>query len=225
MRYSSNSKFGVIFDCDGTLVDTLEDIAAAMNRSLNLHGFPPVPLEKYPAMVGWGIVRLAQLALPQEARNDETIQAVAADAVSIYNEQPLIKTKPYPGMCELAVELKSRKIRTAVLSNKPDPVLAQVIGGLFPAETFTAVRGERSGESRKPDPTLVWDLLTEMDLSPHNVLFMGDSEIDMETARNAGCYPLGVTWGYRAREELEAAGAARIIDRPDEVWELLGRRF
>ena len=224
MRYSSNSKFGVIFDCDGTLVDTLEDIAAAMNRSLNLHGFPPVPLEKYPAMVGWGIVKLAQLALPEEARSDETIQAAAADAVRIYNEQPLIKTKPYPGMRELAAELKSRKIKTAVLSNKPDPVLAQVIEGLFPAGTFNAVRGERPGGTRKPDPALVWDLLVELNMSPHNTLFMGDSEIDIETARNAGCYPLGVNWGYRTREELEAAGAARIIDRPDEVWELLGRR-
>ena len=219
-----NLKSGVIFDCDGTLVDTLEDIAAAMNRSLYLHGFPSIPLEKYPAMVGWGIVKLAQLALPEEAQTDETIRAVAADAVRIYNEQPLIKTKPYPGMRELAAELKNRKIKTAVLSNKPEPVLTQVIEGLFPAGTFNAIRGERPGGGRKPDPALVWDLLAEMDLSPHNVLFMGDSEIDIETARNAGCFPLGVTWGYRTREELEAAGAARIIDKPEEVWDIIGRK-
>ena len=213
----------VIFDCDGTLVDTLEDIAAAMNQSLTMHGFPSVPLTDYTAMVGWGIVRLAELALPQEARSNEIIQAVAADAVNIYNEQPLVKTKPYAGMRELLTELKSRKIRTAVLSNKPEPVLIQVIEGLFPAGVFNVIRGERPGEPRKPDPTLVWDILTEIDRSPHNTLFAGDSEIDMESASNAGCYPLGVSWGFRPRSVLENSGAAHIIDRPGELVKLLDK--
>lgn len=219
MKYSC-----VIFDCDGTLLDTLEDIASAMNQSLTLHGFPPVPLAAYTEMVGWGIERLAKLALPQEfrskaTRNDEIIQAVAADAVNIYNEHPLEKTKPYPGMRELLTVLKGRKIKTAVLSNKPESVLVQVIETLFPAGSFNSIRGERFDGLRKPDPTLVWDLLAEMDRSPHNTIFAGDSEIDMETARSAGCYPLGVSWGFRPRPVLETAGAARIIGTPDELLE------
>jgi phosphoglycolate phosphatase len=214
----------VIFDCDGTLVDTLQDIAASMNKSLALRGLPPVPLENYRGMVGWGIVKLAFNALPEEERSDEIVAQAAADATRFYGADPLVHSRPYPGMAELAAELRSRKIKTAVLSNKPDPVLRKVIDGLFPPGTFDAVRGDRPGEARKPDPALVWELLVELDRDPGSTLFMGDSEIDMETAKNAGCYPLGVSWGFRPRSTLEAAGAARIIDRPEEVWELLGRR-
>jgi phosphoglycolate phosphatase len=213
----------VIFDCDGTLVDTLEDIANSMNRSLVLHGFPAVPLEKYGAMVGWGIAKLAALALP-EGQSEETVKAVAAEAARIYRADPVIKSRPYPGMAELVTELRAKKLKTAVLSNKPDPVLRLVIEGLFPAGAFDAILGERPGAARKPDPSLVWDLLVNLDRDPRNTLFAGDSEIDMESARNAGCYPLAVSWGYRSRAALEAAGAARIIDSPDEIWELFDRR-
>ena len=217
MKYSC-----IVFDCDGTLVDTLEDIAAAMNQSLVFHGFPAVPLEQYRDMVGWGIVRLAVLALPEAARTEETVQKVAGNAARIYGEQPLVKSKPYPGIPELAAALRrEKKMKLAVLSNKPDPVLRQVIAGLFPPETFDAVYGDRPGQPRKPDASLVWELLVSLDREPRDTLFVGDSEIDMETARNSGCYPLGVSWGFRPRTTLEAAGAARIIDRPDEVWELL----
>lgn len=207
----------VIFDCDGTLVDTLEDIAVSMNQALMLHGFTPIKLERYNAMVGWGIARLAFLALPEEARSEETVQKVATDAAKIYFDQPLRSSKPYPGILELLTELKRRKIKTAVLSNKPDPVLRQVIGGLFPPEAFDALLGEKPGGGRKPDPSLVWDLLVELDRTPGSVIFAGDSEIDIETARNSGCFPLGVSWGFRHRSTLETAGAARIIDTPGEL--------
>jgi phosphoglycolate phosphatase len=213
----------VIFDCDGTLIDTLEDIAASMNRSLGIHGFPEVPLEKYKDMVGWGIVRLASLALPQ-GTEDELVQKVAAEASRFYFENPMVKSRPYPGMVELAAELKARKIKTAVLSNKPDAVLRRVIEGLFSPGLFDAVIGERPGKGRKPDPSLVWELLVELDRSPGSAIFVGDSEIDIETARNSGCYPLGVSWGFRPRSTLETAGAARIIDNPGEIWKILEQR-
>jgi phosphoglycolate phosphatase len=218
MKYSC-----VIFDCDGTLVDTLEDIADSMNRSLVLHGFPPVPFEKYSAMVGWGIVKLAALALPEDARTEETIQRVAGDAAKLYFERPLVKSRPYPGMKELAAELKERRIKTAVLSNKPDPVLRLVIEGLFSPGAFDAIRGELPGAGRKPDPSLVWELLVALDRKPGDTVFVGDSEIDMETARNSCCYPLGVSWGFRPRATLEAAGAARIIDRAGDLLPVLER--
>jgi phosphoglycolate phosphatase len=214
----------VIFDCDGTLVDTLEDISTAMNRALTVHGFPPAPTKKYRDMVGWGIVRLAELALPEEARIGETVEAVAASAQAFMDAQPpgQCLSKPYPGIRELVAELsREKKIKTAVISNKLDSVLRSLMDGLFGPRTFDAVCGLCPGIPAKPDPSAVWELLAEFGISPHDAVFMGDSEIDMETARNAGCYPLGVSWGFRSRVTLEKAGAARIIDRPDAIWELL----
>jgi len=208
----------VIFDCDGTLVDTLKDIAGAMNQALVLHGFPPVPLDNYRGMVGWGVYRLAELALPETARTEKTIQAVGSRAKQLMEDQPFEESlsKPYPGIPELLEELQGRKVRTAVLSNKPDSVLRRLMAELFPKHTFGSVCGLRPGAPPKPDPSPVWDILADMGLNPHEAVLMGDSEIDMETARNAGCCPMGVSWGYRSRAALEASGAARIIDTPGE---------
>lgn len=217
MKYSC-----VIFDCDGTLVDTLEDIAASMNRALRFHGFPALPPEQYRTLVGWGIARLSEQALPEDARNEAVIQKVAADAARFYGEQPLVKSRLYPGIAELLAELKGRKkMKLAVLSNKPDPVLRLVIEGLFPPQIFDVIQGDRPGQARKPDPSLVWDLLVRLNRDSRDAILMGDSEIDMETARGAGCYPLGVSWGFRPRATLETAGAARIINRPGEMLDLL----
>jgi phosphoglycolate phosphatase len=212
----------VIFDCDGTLVDTLEDIAGAMNLALVENGFPVVALEKYRDIVGWGIIRLAELALPEEARTKETIRLVSNCARKLMEEQPFEESlsKPYPGIPELLAELKDRKIKTAVLSNKPDSVLRRIIAELFPQHTFNSVRGLRPDVPPKPDPSSIWELLAAMGLTPHQAILMGDSEIDMETARNAGCYPLGVSWGFRSRDTLEATGAARIIDTPTECFQI-----
>jgi phosphoglycolate phosphatase len=210
----------VIFDCDGTLVDTLEDIAAAMNLSLVEHGFPVVPLEKYRDIVGWGIIRLAELALPQEARTKDTIRMVSNYARQLMEEQPFAESlsKPYPGIPELLAELQEKKIKTAVLSNKPDTALRRIITAIFPQHHFNSVWGLRHGAAPKPDPDSVWELLANMGLNPHEAVLMGDSEIDMETARNAGCYPLGVSWGFRSRATLVSSGAARIIDKPSELF-------
>ena len=216
----------IIFDCDGTLLDTLGDIAAAMNQALTLHGFPAVPQEKYRDMVGWGIYRLAELAMPQEARTEADIQLLGDCATRLMGEQDSL-TKPYPGIPELLTELSglkrslSKKIVLAVLSNKPDSVLGSVISRFFPQVNFDAVFGVRPGIAVKPDPSMVWELLTEVDRLPQDTIFAGDSEIDIETAKNAGCYPLGVSWGFRSRTTLEAAGAACIIDKPEELLELI----
>jgi phosphoglycolate phosphatase len=210
----------VIFDCDGTLVDTLEDIAAAMNLALVENGFPVVALEKYRDIVGWGIIRLAELALPQEARTIETIRLVSNYARKLMEEQPFEASlsKPYPGIRELLAELRGKKIKTAVLSNKPDSVLHRLMTEMFPQHTFNSVYGLRPDTPPKPDPSPVWELLADMGLNPHEAVLMGDSEIDMETARNAGCYPLGVSWGFRSRATLVSSGAARIIDKPSEIF-------
>ena len=208
---------GIIFDLDGTLVDTLEDIAASMNRALKTRGFPEHPAEDYKSKVGWGIKRLAFLSLPEESRSDELAALVAADSAAFYAETPLVHSKPYPGISEVLSSMRQMKIKTAVLTNKPDPVAQKVIAGLFPPGTFDIVRGETMEGSRKPDPSCVWDLLLEMDLSPAEIIFIGDSEIDMETAVSAGCFPLGASWGYRSQETILSGGAKRIIQTPKEL--------
>jgi len=210
----------VIFDLDGTLVDTLGDIAASMNRALGLHGFPGLPEEGYRDKVGWGIERLAFLSLPEEARQKETAVRVAADAAGFYAENPLTFSRVYPGIPELINALLQKKIKTAVLSNKPDVSAQKVVSGLFPPGSFVRVQGEAAGRSRKPDPSSVWELLLDLDITPASVILTGDSEIDMETAVSSGCYALGVSWGYRSCETILKAGARRIIEKPMELLEL-----
>ena len=211
---------GVIFDLDGTLVDTLGDIAASMNQVLKLHGFPELPAGEYAEKVGWGIKRLAFLALPEGARSEETAALLGTEAAGCYAETPLAYSKPYPGIPELVSALVQKKIKTAVLTNKPDPVAQKVMAGLFPRGSFNVVQGEIFGKPRKPDPACVWELLVELDLTPADIILVGDSEIDMEIAIASGCFPLGVSWGYRSRELIEKAGARRIIDRPEELLDL-----
>ena len=211
---------GVIFDLDGTLVDTMEDIAASMNRALKLHNFPELSAGEYKEKVGWGIERLAFLSLPDEERSLEIAAKVARDAARFYAEAPLEHSKPYPGIPELISVLIGKKIKTAVLTNKPDIAAQKVIAGLFPQGSFNYVRGEIFGGPRKPDPSCVWELLVELDLTPANVIFAGDSEIDMEIALSAGCFPLGVSWGYRSSETIKNAGAKKIIEKPEELLDL-----
>jgi phosphoglycolate phosphatase len=220
--YNKSMKFRcAIFDLDGTLVDTLQDIAQAMDRALGLRGYPPVPPEEYVAMIGWGIRRLAFLALPAGDRDEKTVETLAADAARFYAEKPLTYSRAYSGVLAVVAELKRRNIKTAVLTNKPDPVAALVVHGLFPSGSFDLIRGEKAEFSRKPDPASTWEILTELDRTPRETIFVGDSEIDMETAHAADCHALGVSWGYRDRAALEAAGAGRIIDTPEGLLPIM----
>ena len=217
----------IIFDCDGTLVDTVVDIAIAMNRSLTSHGFPDLPLEKYRNMVSWGIVRLTAMALPEKARTKKNIQSIAiyARQFMINQTQEQSLAKPYPGIKELVMELSmQKKIFTAVLSNKDNAALLRLMNDLFGLNAFDVVCGLQPGIAPKPDPSATWEILAEVNKNPHDTIFLGDSEIDMATARNAGCYPLGASWGFRSRAALEKAGAAQIIDKPNEIWELVVRK-
>jgi phosphoglycolate phosphatase len=208
----------VIFDLDGTLVDTIADIAASMNRALTAHGFPVVPLEAYRDMVGWGIRRLASLALPVEAREDSRlVEKVAADATAFYAEKPLVHSKPYPRLPALISQLRQKKIKTAVLTNKPDPVAHMVVDGLFASSFFDIIQGDVPGAPRKPDPASTWEIILELGSTPRETIFVGDSEIDMETALASGCHAVAVSWGFRSRDVLAKAGAERIIDTPEEL--------
>ncbi|MHC6204311.1 HAD family hydrolase [Breznakiellaceae bacterium SP9] len=212
----------VIFDLDGTLVDTIHDIALSMNAALRDNGFPPVPPADFYAKVGWGIKRLAQLCLPPDLScSSELVDTIAAAATRIYSENPLTLSKPYPGMLELVATLRSRNIRTAVLTNKPDRPAHLIVQGLFPPASFDSICGDKPERLRKPSPISTWDILSELDVSPANTLFAGDSEVDIQTALASGCFPLGVSWGYRPRDTLEKAGAARIIEHPSAFLDLV----
>ena len=223
MKYHGMQYRCIIFDFDGTLVNTLEDIAAAMNRALTRHGYPALPVEKYRDIAGWGIFKLAELALPENARTDDAIHTLGACARRFMEEQPADQylSQPYPGIRELLPQLKAKKMVTGVLSNKPDSALRRLTDNLFGNDTFDALYGLKDGMIPKPDPSSVWELLAELGRVPGDTIFLGDSEVDMETARNSGCYPLGASWGFRSRATLEAAGAARIIDTPEEIWDLI----
>jgi phosphoglycolate phosphatase len=220
----------IIFDLDGTLANTLEDIAAAMNHALEARGLSALGLGRYAQLVGDGLRNLAREALPPSARDAETVDAACRDAMDYYREHPVDHAKLYPGIAELIAALQGRsdrrsRIKTAVLSNKPDLLTQMVIGKLFPTRPFDLVFGERPSFPRKPDPAATWDLITELDTSPRETLFVGDSEVDLATASAAECNFLGAAWGFRGRQALEAAGANRIIDRPEELLELLAVRY
>jgi phosphoglycolate phosphatase len=215
----------IIFDLDGTLVDTIDDIGAAVNHALTKQDFPSQTRETYLRLVGNGWRNLTTLSLPEDARNEQTIDTVFADSFAYYEAHPVVHSKPYPGIRELTAELRGKRIKTAVLSNKPDSLTQTIIAALFPRDTFDLVQGDRSGIPRKPDPGVTWDMLTEMGFSPRDAIFIGDSEVDIQTAHNADCHALGVSWGFRSHAALEAAGADRIIDEPDELLELLNIRY
>jgi phosphoglycolate phosphatase len=211
----------VIFDLDGTLADTIHDVAAKINKALEERGFAPAPVEEYIKMQGKAIEELVLNALPAEARDRKLAQELGERAVEIYEEDSLYLAKPYPGMTELLLELKQKKRKTAVLSNKPHGAAVIEISHLFPAYNFDMVSGVRAGFPFKPDPVSVWDLLTNLDVSPRDALLMGDSETDIKTALAAGCHAMGVSWGYRDVSVLKAAGAQRIINKPSELMEFI----
>ena len=211
--------FGVIFDLDGTLVDSLKDIAVSMNRALRSRGFPELQLKDYLGKVGWGLRHLAHLSLPEDARSEQTSALLAADAIKFYSESPLTYSCVYPGILELVSTLKGKKVKTAVLTNKQDSIAQKVVSGLFLPGSFECIHGETPGNPRKPDPACVWEILVSLDLVPANTIFVGDSEVDMEAAVSAGCFPMGVSWGYRSRETIKKAGARHIIDKPCELLE------
>ncbi len=213
-----------IFDLDGTLADTIGDIAASMDGALKARGFPLPAPDRYPAMVGWGIRRLAFNALPEGARDDAVVDAVAADALERYRRNPVVLTRPYPGIPELLAELRRRGLVLAVYTNKPDPVARLVVDALFPARTFALVRGDVEGRPRKPEPAAGREVLEALGSPAASAFFLGDTAVDVEAGHAAGCPVVGAAWGFRGRDELAAAGADRIIDRAEELLQFLDSR-
>lgn len=209
-----------IFDLDGTLVDSIGDLALACNTALALRGLPQHSYEAYCGFVGNGIMRLVERALPEPLRSPENVALVRADFVAYYTDHLDVRTEPYPGIPELLAELVRRGVKLAVASNKFQAGTEKVIRSFFPDIRFEAVLGQREGVPLKPDPAVAEEILTLTGIPREQALFVGDSAIDILTAQAAGIRSAGVTWGFRQRTELEEAGADRIVDRADELLDL-----
>lgn len=211
----------VIFDLDGTLLDTIGDLAVACNACLALRGLPQHSYEEYCRFVGNGVMRLVERALPESLRTPENVALVRADFVKYYTDHIDSYTKPYDGIPELLRELVRRGVRLAVASNKFQAGTEKLVARFFPSIPFVAVLGQRPDVPLKPDPAVVREILATTGVGPERALYVGDSGIDMLTAAAAGVRSVGVTWGFRAREELVEAGACHLVDRAGSIAELL----
>lgn len=204
----------VIFDLDGTLVDSLGDIADAMNHALAHHGLPVHPESAYLRFVGEGVKELVRKAVP--AGHEALHEPVLATYRAHYDTHLFDRTRPYPGVLEVLAALAGQGTRLAVLSNKSDGFVKRLAARLLPGVPFGAVYGERPGIPRKPDPTAALGLAAELGVPPGACGFVGDTAVDMETARAAGMYGVGVTWGFR-EHELRASGARAVATTADEL--------
>lgn len=211
---------GAIFDLDGTLLDTLDDLADCMNAVLRDFGMPAHPADPYRYFVGDGMENLARRAAPV-GTGDATIKKMAAAMGEKYAAGWAAKTKPYAGIPELLEELGKRGLKLGVLSNKPDAFTQVMVRHYFGEGCFQAVFGAREHVARKPDPAGALEIAHGFELVPAEILYLGDTNTDMRTGRAAGMRTIGVTWGFRPVEELEGAGAQAIVDRPAEVLGLL----
>ena len=209
-----------LFDLDGTLIDSLEDIGQACNDVLARHGYPVHPMPKYRFYVGRGFNKLVGDALPadESARlSAGDLAALVAEARAQYGKNMCVRTKPYTGITEALLELARQGHALAVLSNKPDDLTVALIRRYFPAVPFAIVRGGREGVPLKPEADAPLDMLRQLSVLPASSFYVGDSNVDVFTARNAGMTSIGVAWGFRGVDELRAARADHVIDTPDAL--------
>lgn len=213
----------VLFDLDGTLLDTLADIARSANEVLEEQGFPAHPLDAYRQFIGDGVGNLFRRAFPEGApRDDPDLVARCVEGFrETYGRGWNVATRPFPGIPELLDGLVTRSLGMAVLSNKPHTFAVQCVNELLPRWPFRVVLGDREGFARKPDPGGALRIATQLDVAPEQMVYLGDSSIDMTTAHRAGMIPIGVAWGFRSVDELQASGAVRIITHPLELLRFL----
>jgi phosphoglycolate phosphatase len=214
----------ICFDLDGTLLDTLTDLATSMNAALAKLGLPPHPEQAYKTFVGDGMETLARRVLPAERRGDDQLAAACVAGMRAeYAQRWADATKPYAGVPELLDGLVDRDITLTILSNKPDDFTVEAVAKLLDRWPFAIVRGVRPGVPPKPDPAGLFALLDELGIpNKREWLYVGDTNTDMRTAAAAGLTSVGVLWGFRERAELEAEGAQHLIDEPRQLLSLLG---
>jgi phosphoglycolate phosphatase len=208
-----------IFDLDGTLVDSLRDIAEAVNESLDLLGLPPIQIPYYRHMVGEGFPTLCERAVGRT--HPHLVKRLAEIAAPRYRTRLLVHTRPYPGVPELVSDLRRAGLKLGVLSNKPQEMTARIVRAFWDDGDFCVVQGYIREEHRKPSPHHVLEICAALGVPPERTWLIGDTPTDVATARAAGAHVIAAAWGFRTREELAEAGADFIADRPEQVREAL----
>jgi phosphoglycolate phosphatase len=211
----------IIFDLDGTLLNTIGDLAVGCDHMLSLRGLPTHSYEEYCTFVGNGIMRLVERALPEELRTEEYVKAARRDFVEFYIDNIDNHTVPYEGMVELVEQLQTKGAKLAVASNKFQAGTEKLIRKFFPTIEWVEICGNREGVPLKPDTALIDMIIEKAGVERKNCTMVGDSAVDIQTARNAAIRSVGVSWGFRSREELEQAGADHIADTVEELTTLL----
>ncbi len=214
---------GIIFDLDGTLIDSLQDIADSMNRVLARFGFPRHGNKKYRYYIGEGLENLVRRSLPRGHKEWATIQNCMTHMRDEYRKRFADSTKPYEGIPELLSFLASKETPMAVLSNKPQDLASLLIEKLLPRCSFHMVLGEKQGLQRKPHPGGALKIAVSLGIPAQEFLYLGDTCTDMKTAEAAGMFPAGALWGYREKEELVSCGAKRLMEKSWDVKEFLGK--
>lgn len=207
----------IIFDLDGTLLNTTDDIAAAVNFALTKFGYPTHSSATIKSFVGNGINKLIERALPEGKKSEENIMAIRKEFVEYYNVHGTEMTRPYDGIVEILTNLQQNGIKLAVASNKYQQATLHLVKNYFENINFCAVYGQRDGVAVKPDPTIVSDILRDSNVDKSDTLYVGDSIVDMETAQNAEMDAVGVAWGCKTRYELEACKPLAVIERAEEL--------
>lgn len=214
----------VIFDLDGTLLYTLEDLADSCNYLLRKHQLPEHPLDSFRYFVGNGIKKLVERALPEEKRSEAFVESFFQEMIAYYDLHKEDKTRPYPQIVETLEALQQRGIMLGVASNKVNQAMAPLMAHYFPSIRFTSVLGQREGIPIKPDPQIVFDIMETASVSPEETLYVGDTGVDMDTAHGALVKAVGVLWGFRDRKELEGHQAEFIISQPEELLGLVATK-
>jgi phosphoglycolate phosphatase len=211
----------VIFDLDGTLLNTIQDLADSVNIVLRRFGFPEHDVESYKYFVGDGIEELACRALPENHRDEAALARSIAAIREEYSKRWANNTCPYEGIPELLDALTARNIKTAILSNKPDESTKATVSKLLPKWHFQFIVGASPAVPKKPNPKAALEIARSLDISPDELIYVGDTATDMATAVAAGMYPVGALWGFRTAEELTQSGAKKLIKEPGDLLELL----
>ena len=207
----------VIFDLDGTLLDTIADLAESANYALKQLGYPTHPVEVIRTYVGNGINKLLERSLPADEQTEENVMRMRTHFIPYYDAHNADLSAPYPGIVALLEELQAKGLMIAVASNKYQEATVKLVKHYFPMIDFVEVLGQREGINVKPDPTIVFDILKKAGVSKEETLYVGDSGVDMQTAINAGVDAIGVTWGFRPRTELEDFHPMGLIDQAEEL--------
>lgn len=210
-----------IFDLDGTLLDTIADLAAATNFALAHYGLPTHKEEEYKFFVGNGINKMFERALPEDKRNEEYITKLRSQFVPYYDVHNSDLSRPYPGMVELLKELQRNNIAIGVASNKYQEAAVKLVLQFFPGIDFALILGQREGVPSKPDPTIAYEIIEHTGIAKEDTVYIGDSCVDMQTGKNAGITTVGVSWGFRPKTELESYNPDFIADDADELRKYL----